>query len=227
MNKDDFSFFERNEYLILLLVIFLVLSVSFNIMFLLLKPTVNYKNDENIIFFGDSLVSKYDIEKFYPKQNVVNKGVSGNKTENLLERINRDVYEYNPSKVIVLIGINDLKDNVDQEDILLNIKTIINGIKNNRKYSEIYIQSLYPVNSQKIKDEKLEYAYDLKNEDIKKLNSGLKSLCEQQNVKYINVYPSLIDKNGNMKKMYTSDGLHLSNLGYLKVTSVLKKYVEE
>ena len=227
MNKDDFSFFERNEYLILLLVIFLVLSVSFNIMFLLLKPTVNYKNDENIIFFGDSLVSKYDIEKFYPKQNVVNKGVSGNKTENLLERINRDVYEYNPSKVIVLIGINDLKDNVDQEDILLNIKTIINGIKNNRKYSEIYIQSLYPVNSQKIKDEKLEYAYDLKNEDIKKLNSGLKSLCEQQNVKYINVYPSLIDKNGNMKKMYTSDGLHLSNLGYLKVTSVLKKYGEE
>ena len=227
MNKDDFSFFERNEYLILLLVIFLVLSVSFNIMFLLLKPTVNYKNDENIIFFGDSLVSKYDIEKFYPKQNVVNKGVSGNKTENLLERINRDVYEYNPSKVIVLIGINYLKDNVDQEDILLNIKTIINGIKNNRKYSEIYIQSLYPVNSQKIKDEKLEYAYDLKNEDIKKLNSGLKSLCEQQNVKYINVYPSLIDKNGNMKKMYTSDGLHLSNLGYLKVTSVLKKYVEE
>lgn len=227
MNKDDFSFFEQKEYLLLLLIIFLVISIVFNIIFLLLKPTVNYKNDENIIFFGDSLVSKYDIEKFYPKQNVVNKGVSGNKTENLLERINRDVYEYNPSKVIVLIGINDLKDNVDQEDILLNIKTIINGIKNNRKYSEIYIQSLYPVNSQKIKDEKLEYAYDLKNEDIKKLNSGLKSLCEQQNVKYINVYPSLIDKNGNMKKMYTSDGLHLSNLGYLKVTSVLKKYVEE
>ena len=36
----------------------------------------------------------------------------------------------------------------------------------------------------------------------------------------------LLDKEGNLKELYTKDGLHLNNLGYLKVTSVLKEYVK-
>ena len=44
---------------------------------------------------------------------------------------------------------------------------------------------------------------------------------------YINVFKHLTDEQGNLAIKYTKDGLHLNDLGYLKVTTVLTPYVEE
>jgi len=44
---------------------------------------------------------------------------------------------------------------------------------------------------------------------------------------YIDIYSGLINKEGNLKADYTTDGLHLNDLGYFKVTKILEKYVIE
>ena len=205
----------------------LLISIIFNLIFAFGGSFIKYKSDENIVFFGDSLTSGYDVKKFYPKNNVVNKGVSGDITEDLIERISEDVYEYNPSKVVILIGANDLRKGIDEDDILLNMQNIINGIKINRSHAKIYIQSLYPVNDKVIKDKKLEYAYNLTNKQLIDFNKKLEKLCDENNVEYINMHDQLLDGDKKLKEVYTRDGLHLTNLGYLKVTSYLKQYVEE
>ena len=41
------------------------------------------------------------------------------------------------------------------------------------------------------------------------------------------MYDKLTDKNGNLIRIYTVDGLHLNRLGYIKVTKELRKYVKE
>lgn len=216
---------DKKDIVIAFLLVLLVTSIAFNIVLSLSEPKVTYKNDENIIFFGDSLVAKYDVNKYFKRHNVVNKGISGNKTEDLIDRIDKDIFEYNPSKVFILIGINDLAKNVENEDILLNIATIISDIKMNRGQAEIYVESLYPVNYDVIHDVKLDYAYGLNSKRVQDLNAKLKELCELNEVKYINVFDSLKDRENKLKKMYTYDGLHLNRLGYLKVTSVLKEYI--
>lgn len=63
--------------------------------------------------------------------------------------------------------------------------------------------------------------------EIKEVNARIKNVCKKQKVKYINVYKHLVDDEGNLTLEYTKDGLHLSDLGYLKVTKVLTPYVEE
>ena len=35
----------------------------------------------------------------------------------------------------------------------------------------------------------------------------------------------LVDKEGNLALKYTTEGLHISDLGYLKITKVLYKYL--
>lgn len=224
----NFSFKEhKNLIFVVIFSTLLLLSIVLNVVFVFTKPVVKYKIDNNILFFGDSLTARYDLDFYFPKKNVINKGVGGEKTEDLLERIDKDVYEYNPSKIFVQCGINDIINDIDKEDILLNIRTIITGIKVNRSYAKVYMESLYPVNEKKVKDSDNEKHRKLNNKQIKEYNEEIKKICEDNNIIYINVFDEMTDKDGNLKELYTNDGLHLTNLGYLKLTSILKEYIEK
>ena len=224
----NFSFKEhKNLIFVVFFSTLLLLSIVLNVVFVFTKPVVKYKIDNNILFFGDSLTARYDLDFYFPKKNVINKGVGGEKTEDLLERIDKDVYEYNPSKIFVQCGINDIINDIDKEDILLNIRTIITGIKVNRSYAKVYMESLYPVNEKKVKDSDNEKHRKLNNKQIKEYNEEIKKICEDNSIIYINVFDEMTDKDGNLKELYTNDGLHLTNLGYLKLTSILKDYIEK
>ena len=48
------------------------------------KKVVKNVMDENIVFLGDSLTSMYDVDKFYDAHNVINSGVSGESTNEVM-----------------------------------------------------------------------------------------------------------------------------------------------
>lgn len=184
--------------------------------------------DDNYLFLGDSITEWYDLDKYYSNLPVVNSGISGYTTSSILENLDKMVYKYNPSKVFILIGINDLELKVSNDVVVDNIKKIIKNIKNNRRYSKIYIESIYPINNS---DNEV-ISYDVingnrKNADILEINEKLVKLADEEDITYIDVYSELIDDDGLLKLEYTIDGLHLSDDGYKKVTEVLKKYVRE
>lgn len=214
-----------SKIIIIILSILLLISLVINIYFFSVKKT-SIVLDENIVFFGDSITSGYKIEEFYPKNNVINSGTSGDTTEDLLERM-EDVYKYNPSKVFILIGINDLNRGKSIDEILDNIQRIVNNIKTNREYTNIYIESVYPINRNVFEDKDYSFNNDISNDTIKELNDRLSNLCKENSIQYADVYNNLIDSEGNLKKDYTKEGLHLTDLGYFKVTSSLSKYIDE
>ena len=214
-----------SKTVIIILSILLLFSLVINIYFFDVKKT-SIVLDENIVFFGDSITSGYKIEEFYPKNNVINSGTGGDTTENLLERM-EDVYKYNPSKVFILIGINDLNRGKSIDEILDNIQRIVNNIKTNRKCTNIYIESVYPINRNVFEDKDYSFNNDISNDTIKELNDRLSNLCKENSIQYIDVYNNLIDSEGNLKEDYTKEGLHLTDLGYFKVTSSLSKYIDE
>lgn len=214
-----------SKTVIIILSILLLFSLVINIYFFDVKKT-SIVLDENIVFFGDSITSGYKIEEFYPKNNVINSGTSGDTTENLLERM-EDVYKYNPSKVFILIGINDLNRGKSIDEITKNIQKIINNIKANRKYTKIYIESVYPINRNVFEEKDYSFNEKINNDIIKELNNKIKILCKENKIQYIDVYNSLLDNDGNLKDIYTNEGLHLSDLGYFKVTTSLNKYINE
>ena len=181
--------------------------------------------DENIVFFGDSITEGYNVKEFFDEYRVVNSGISGNTTNDLINRIDSDLYDYNPSVVIIQIGTNDLRANIKDEEIINNLKTIIKGIRKNRKNASILIESIYPLN----RDMDTEYwngvNEEYNNKHIIKLNKDIKELCKKEHIKYIDVYTSLLDDNKNLKEIYSKEGLHLTDLGYYKVTKIIKKYL--
>src|SRR5574344_42537 len=227
MKKINFNF--KKNRLFCIIIGLLIISVITNIILLYKNNNkieqVKVITDQNIVFFGDSITYGYNINEFFPNTNVINSGINGNRTSDLISRIDNDVYRYNPSKVIVLIGINDLAAGISQDDITNNIQTIINGIKLNRSYSKIYIESVYPINRNVFDSKGFTFNKDISNDTIKELNAKIESLCIENDVTYINVYDSLTDVDGNLKESYTKEGLHLTDLGYFKVTKVLENYI--
>jgi lysophospholipase L1-like esterase len=183
--------------------------------------------EENIVFFGDSITYRYDIKESFPNHYIVNKGINGNTTQNLLDRIDADIIEYNPSKVFLLIGVNDLSGNVDKETVVENIKKIIETIEEKRPKAKIYVESILPINRKRLTEE--EYPIDevLTNDLIKETNELIKELCKEKDLNYINLYDKLLDDDGNLKEEYTVEGQHLTSEGYEVITNILKEYVDE
>ena len=180
-----------------------------------------YVIPENILFLGDSITYLYDLDKYYPDNNVVNSGISGNVCDDILNNMYDRVYKYNPSIVFLLIGTNQIRIGDSDDKILSDIKTIINLIHDNRPIAKIYVESIYPVNDDIDKD-------IVKNRDntrISKINARIKNMVEENNYgEYINVYDKLIDGD-KLNKEYSDDGLHLNDKGFEIVTDILTKYI--
>lgn len=183
--------------------------------------------DENIVFLGDSITQFYNLDKYYKNYNVVNSGVAGNKIDDILSDLKNRVYRYNPSKVILLIGINNIINDQNVNDIYDKIVFVVNEINKNRRYTKIYIQSVYPINESDNDKIFADYRNKNYNSTIRKLNSKLKNYCHnKKNIKYVDVYSKLIVGN-QLKLEYTYDGLHLSEKGYDIITSKIKKEILE
>lgn len=182
---------------------------------------------ENVVFLGDSITNYYELEKYYDDTtNLVNSGINSNTTTDILNDMKKRVYQYNPSKVFILIGTNDIKHNVSKEEIINNIKKIINEIKENRPYCKIYIESIYPINN--TDDSKINHVKvaSRTNETIKDVNAEIKKLAEELDIIYIDLYKTLADENGNLKLDYTVEGLHISEEGYKVITKELNKHLK-
>lgn len=218
-------------YLTVIVIMFIIIIIM--LILLLTKDNTNFTNpyevkfdaNDNFLFLGDSITELYPLEEYYDNLPVVNSGISGNKTTDILNDMKTRVYQYNPTKVFLLIGTNDL--NSTDEDIVDvtfdNIKEIINEIKENRSNTTIYVESVYPVNS--VIENNV--VTNRTNKKVKELNKKLSNYCDEEICEYINLYDDLIDEEGNLKTEYTEDGLHLNSLGYVVITRELLPYLNE
>ena len=179
---------------------------------------------ENIVFFGDSITEFYDLQKFYEQMPVVNSGTSGFTTNDLLEIMEEDVYVFNPTKVVLLIGINDMNKTDDDVSIVENIRTITSSINEKRPKAKIYVESIYPVDRERYP---ILIDNNVDNNRIRKVNGMIETLCNEKGYVFINMFDELNSPTEDkLIYEYSKDGLHLSDEGYKIVTKKLKSVLE-
>lgn len=191
---------------------------------------INEIVNKNYVFLGDSITDFYDLDNYFDnKYSIVNSGMNGNKVDDILKNMNDRVYRYNPSDVVILIGINDiLYKNSSTDEVTKKIEKITKQIKKHNPYCNIYIQSIYPTND-KWKKEHNDSVPDesILKEKILKINKNIKKYCKENKITYVNVHDSLVNKDGYLDNKYTNDGLHPNEKGYEIITKIIKKEVFE
>jgi len=182
----------------------------------------SYSNSEkDIIFLGNSITNHADWEELLGMPNARNRGISGDITYGVLERLD-EVIEGHPAKVFILIGINDISRNIPDSVILNNDRKIIQRIKVGSPKTKIYFQTLMPVNNT-FTQFKNHYNKD---EHIQAVNEGLKKITAEENITLIDLHPHFLDSEGRLDKNYTFDGLHLNAKGYEVWKKILKPYLK-
>ncbi|KQM66030.1 sialate O-acetylesterase [Pedobacter sp. Leaf216] len=172
---------------------------------------------KDFIFLGNSITAGTDWAKLLDLPQAKNRGISGDITFGVLERL-QDVIDGKPAKVFILIGINDVSRNIPDSVILRNYKTIIARIRKGSKKTHIYFNTLLPVNSA---FEKFKNHYG-KDEHILWLNDEIRKFAAK-NVTVIDLYPNFTDQDKHLRAELTKDGLHLIPAGYQVWADFLKK----
>lgn len=161
-------------------------------------------NTADIAFVGDSLTERCEWGEYFPNQKVVNRGIGSDTSDGVLHRLDT-VVNANPRKIYLMVGINDLAQDVKQKRIVENYNRILTQLKQSLPNTEIIVESVLPT------DEK----QGIDPDKIKALNTALESLCNQENVRYLDVYSAMVDETGQkIKSEYTIDGIHLNGNGY-------------
>ena len=170
-----------------------------------------------IVFLGNSITEGANWKKLLKDSTVINRGISGDITFGVLNRTD-EVVKLKPSKLFVLIGINDLYKEIPDEVILQNIFTFVRMLKSGTPNTKIYIQSILPVNKT---FKNFPKNYD-KEEHITTINAQLKKLSKHFGYIYIDLHNQFTNTTMQLEEKYSYDGLHLNSAGYLHWTEILK-----
>ncbi|HEY9302317.1 MAG TPA: GDSL-type esterase/lipase family protein, partial [Phormidium sp.] len=168
------------------------------------------RND--IVFLGDSLIERCEWSEILENPNIKNRGISGDSLYGMLKRLDQ-VTATRPKKIFLMIGINDVISNQTLEEIVRKYKLALANIKQSSPATQVYIQSVLPVNSR--------FKTPVDNNQIFLLNRELRVLAEQFNYQYIDLY-SFFTIDNQLAYRYTNDGLHLNGEGYGAWKEIIK-----
>ena len=159
-------------------------------------------DDCDVVMVGDSLTMFGLWEEFFPESIVLNRGIDGDVSEGVLNRLDT-VTNVKPEKVFIMIGTNDVARHLDKDETIENMKAILNELAESLPGSTLYVESVLPRTTQFT-------------QEIEALNKDYETLCSTMaNAEFVDMYDLYCDEEGVPDtSLFTTDGYHLSGEGY-------------
>lgn len=189
-----------------------------------------------IVFVGSSTMEIFPIEKMQKSLNldkiIYNRGIRATTTEDVLNDLDTLIFDLKPTKVFINIGSNDVGFGVPFEEFLENYDKLLSKIKEQLPETVVYIVAYFPVNTvDPFDDEDKKEHHTLfntrNNVNLQKANKSIQILAKKYGYSFINLNDGLTDKNGNLKKELTFDGMHMLPSGYEIVLKNMMQYLED
>lgn len=178
------------------------------------------KTSNDIIFLGNSITDGAEWSELFGDSHIKNRGISGDITTGVIARLN-EVADRKPAKVFLLIGVNDLSRNVTPDSVVKNILFIAAYLHQQSPATQLYVQSILPVNSIYNKFG----GHTNKAAQINTVNTALQQAAKVNNYTFIDIHTAFCNPDGKMQPSLTNDGLHLKGEGYLLWKHLLYPYV--
>jgi lysophospholipase L1-like esterase len=158
------------------------------------------------IVTGSSTIKLWrSLPKLSQGKEVLNTGFGGSKAADLERYLYPLVLKFDPKRVFIYEGDNDLWADVPAEEILNSLKQIVNRIHLVDPQTEIILIGAKPSPSRWEKKE-----------SYQDFNRQLSTFCDQkENVRYLDTWKALTDPSGSPRpELYVKDQLHLNEAGY-------------
>lgn len=180
-------------------------------------------HSDDIVFLGNSITDGCEWAELFDNPHIKNRGISADRASWMFDRLD-PIIKGQPKKLFLMIGTNDLSAGISPEGVAANIAAIVARFATESPKTEIYVQSILPVNGADLKVSPRNHWS--KETEILETNRLIRQLCREQGVTYVDVFSALADDKGMLDVRYTNDGLHLMGEGYLAWKKAIEKYVK-
>ena len=171
---------------------------------------------ETIVFTGSSSIRMWkNLETMFPNHQIINSGFGGSQSSDLYQYYQELILQYNPKKVFIYEGDNDVASKKRTKDIIANTQQIVSKIKENNNATQVIIIAAKPSIAR----------WNLKRR-YRRLNKAFEKLCEQDSsLEYANVWDIMLDGKKVRQDIFIGDGLHMNSKGYDLWFSVIKPFM--
>ena len=183
---------------------------------------IKQPKDLNILA-GDSISLWFPPDLLPEGKTWLNQAISGETTAGLLKRL-KLFEKTKPKTIFVMIGINDLIAGTKDEEILSHHRLILTYLRRVHPQTQIVLQSILPHGNDKSSSTQRDRLLPIPNERIRQLNEQLKLMAQEKGTYFLDLYPLFSDPEGNLRSELSTDGLHLSQQGYLVWASAIKLF---
>ncbi len=167
----------------------------------------------DLVFLGDSITQGWENEgkaawaANFAKYNAVALGFGGDRTENLLWRLQHGELDgMSPKAVVVMIGTNNTGDRLEAPALTVaGIRKNLDEIRKRQPQAQVLLLALFP------RGEKPD---DLMRRHNARINALLPQLADGKQVVFLDIGRALTNPDGTLSKDILPDWLHLSPQGY-------------
>ena len=165
-----------------------------------------------IVMLGDSITELGMWSEWFPEAPMANRGIGGERSGDILARLHTAIDR--PRAVFLLIGTNDLAVAIPEQEIVANVRAIVDTITRLSPGIPVYVQSVMP-RGLKFRDE------------VRSLNERYREIVDAagEHVHYLDLWPALETPDGALNPDMTNDTLHLNGTGYRAWADVLKPLI--
>jgi lysophospholipase L1-like esterase len=169
----------------------------------------------DLVFIGNSITEQGgDWGQRFNNPIVKNRGISGDVSDGVVNRL-AEIYYFKPKKVFLKIGINDLfRAELTAEYVANNIQRIVDKIHLESPVTKIYVQTVLPTSNNTSLKAKIAVT-----------NTIIKNTIQTNYYQVIDLHPLFADANDLMMSIYSVDGVHLSEAGYVVWQNYVKEFV--
>jgi lysophospholipase L1-like esterase len=163
-----------------------------------------------VVFLGDSITEAWkgaDPDLF--SHDVLNRGVGGQTTEQLLLRLRADVIELHPRVLHLMAGTNDIAGNNGPTTLALIEGNLASLIEAARAHGIVVILGSVPPAAHIPWSPRVEPA-----PAVAAVNTWLRDYASREHLIYVDYHAALADERGAFRATLSDDGVHPNAAGY-------------
>ncbi|RST32258.1 GDSL family lipase [Sphingomonas ginkgonis] len=163
-----------------------------------------------VVFMGDSITDNWiNLDKGFFVDGLVDRGISGQTTPQMLVRFHRDVLELHPAAVHIMAGTNDIAGNTGAATIATVEGNIASMAELARAHGiKVILASVPPAAAFPWSPDKQPVP------QIAAINAWLKSYARTNRFTYLDYFSALAGSDRGMRPGLSSDGVHPTAAGY-------------
>ncbi len=167
------------------------------------------------LFVGSSSIRFWNtLHQDFPDNQVINRGFGGSNLVELAFLSERIISKYNPSKIFIYSGENDINDGVLAVEVLERLKMVVEKIRQKSNASIVFI-SIKPSMARASQ-------IGVQNKANKLIKRYLRKI---ENAEFVSIVKEMQIKKAPNESLFVKDKLHMNALGYQIWTQKIKRYL--